>query len=93
MHELPNKYPSLYDLFQNGYYTVRRCDQYWFSLRTNLIIEQSLMRSLKKRGGLTRGRGMREAVRLLWIYSSHKCAEIHQAMTDVLNSKHGTSDQ
>ena len=51
------------------------------------------MRPLKKRGGLTRGHGMTEVVRLLWIYSSHKCAEIHQAMTDVLNSQHGTSDQ
>ena len=51
------------------------------------------MRAIKSRGGLTRGRGMSEAVRLLWVHSSHKCAEIHKAMTDITNHKHKTSEQ
>ena len=36
---------------------------------------------------------MSEAVRLLWVHSSYKCASIHEAMTDISSSKHQTSDQ
>ena len=51
------------------------------------------MRAVKIREGLTRGRGMSEAVRLLWVHSSNKCAEIHEAMTDMTNIKHQTSNK
>ena len=51
------------------------------------------MRTVKSRGGLTRGRGMTESVRLLWVLSGHKCAEIHEAMTELSASKHTTSEQ
>ena len=51
------------------------------------------MRSIKSRGGLTRGRGVTETVRLQWIYSLHKCAGVHDAMTTITNLKHKTSDQ
>ena len=51
------------------------------------------MRAVKSRGGLTRGRGMSEAVRLLWIYSGYKCAEVHEAMTDLTSITHNTSNQ
>ena len=51
------------------------------------------MRSIKSRGGLTRGRGITEYVRLKWIYSMHKCAGIHDAMTIITNTKHKTSEQ
>ena len=93
MNELPYTHPSLYNLFQHGYHTVRRSDRYWGRLSTDLVIEQSLMRALKSRGGLTRGRGMTEAVRLLWVHLTHKCAEIHEVMTDISNTKLITSDQ
>ena len=52
-----------------------------------------MMRSIKSRGGLTRGRGVTETVRLQWIYSIHKCAGIHDAMTTITNLKHKTSEQ
>ena len=51
------------------------------------------MRSIKSRGGLTRGRGVTESVRMQWIYSMHKCAGIHDAMTTITNFKHTTSEQ
>ena len=53
------------------------------------------MRTAKSRGGgggLTRGRGMTESVRLLWVLSGHKCAEVHEAMTELFGSKHTTSE-
>ena len=40
-----------------------------------------MMRSLKNRGDLTRGRGINETVRTTCIFSCHRCASIHEAMT------------
>ena len=52
-----------------------------------------MMRSIKSRGGLTRGRGMTDAVRLTWIHSMHACADEHNSMTEVTNLQHKTSEQ
>ena len=52
-----------------------------------------MMRSIKRRGGLTRGRGITETVRLQWIYTMHKCAGIHEAMTSMTEMKNKTSEQ
>ena len=38
------------------------------------------MRPLKSRGGLTTGRGVTESVRLLWVRSMHRCADIHNGI-------------
>ena len=65
MDELPVDYPLLYNFFQQGYYTIRRSDRFLAGPWTDLAIEQSLMRTVKSCGGLTRGRGMTESVRLL----------------------------
>ena len=51
------------------------------------------MRTAKSREGLTRGREIIESVRLLWIFSGHKCAEVHEAMTELSRSKHTTREQ
>lgn len=94
MHNLPTDHPSLYQCFeQQGFHAVRRSSRYWAGLWTDLVIEQMMMRSIKSRGGLTRGRGMTEFIRLQWVYSLHKCAGIHNAMTTATNLKHKTSDQ
>ena len=47
----------------------------------DLAIEQAMMRAVKARGGLTRGRGMTESVRSLWIHSMHQCASMHAAIS------------
>ena len=44
-----------------------------------------MMRSIKSQGGLTRGRGMKETVRLR-IYGLHKCAGVHDAMTAIVST-------
>lgn len=51
------------------------------------------MRSLKSRGGLTRGKGFTSSVRILWLQSMHSCAGIHNAMSELTRNKHSTSDQ
>ena len=93
MDELPIDFPWLYNLFQQGYYTIRRSDRFWAGLWTDLVIEQSLMRTAKSRGVLTRGGGITESVRLLWVLSGHKCAEVREVMTELSGSKHTTSEQ
>ena len=87
MKDLHLNFPWVYSCFkEKGYHTVRRSDRYWAGLWTDLIIEQVMMRSLKSRGGLTRGRGITESVRLLWLGSMHRCAGVHDAMTTLTNT-------
>ena len=52
MDELPIDFPWLYNMFQPGYYTIRRSDRFWAGLSTDLTIEQSLMRTVKSPEGL-----------------------------------------
>ena len=47
---------------------------------SDLVIEQDLMRSMKTCGGLTRGRGMTETQRLVWLIAHPVCAEVNNAM-------------
>ena len=83
MHELPTSYPWLYRQFLDGNHVVRRSERYWAGLPTDLAIEQILMRTIKRRGGLTHGRTFSESVRLLWIYTIHKCASVQSAMDEL----------
>ena len=76
MQDLPNTHPQVNRSFLNGLHVVRRSDRFWAGLSTDLIIEQVLMRSVKTTGGLTRGRGMSETQRLVWLMSMPACADI-----------------
>ena len=94
MLELRTKFPWVYSNFsEHGYHTVRRSDKSWAGLWSDLIIEQCLMRSLKSRGGVTRGRGITDSVKLLWVSSMHRCAGIHDAMGNLTQQRHRSSEQ
>ncbi|CAG2218584.1 Kinesin heavy chain,Kinesin-like protein KIN-14Q,Kinesin-like protein KIF18B,Kinesin-like protein KIF3B,Kinesin-like protein KIN-12D,Kinesin-like protein KIN-7I,Chromosome-associated kinesin KIF4,Kinesin-like protein KIN-12B,Kinesin-like protein KIN-12E,Kinesin-like protein 5,Kinesin-II 85 kDa subunit,Kinesin-II 95 kDa subunit,Kinesin-like protein KIF15-A,Kinesin-related protein 3,Kinesin-like protein unc-104,Kinesin-like protein KIF18A,Kinesin-like protein KIN-14P,Kinesin-1 heavy chain,Kinesin-like protei len=80
-------------LFEAGYHVIRRTDQYWAGISSDLAIEQALMRSIKTTGGLTRGRGMSESQRALWILSMPDCAEVNNAMMSFTGTKFYSSDQ
>ena len=58
MEALESTHPWLHDMFMEGEHAVRRSRHSWAGLLSDLVIEQILMRSVKSRGGLTRGRGM-----------------------------------
>ena len=60
---LSEKHPWLHEQFENGKHEVRRSQRYWAGLWSDLVIEQTLMRSVKSMGGLTRGRGLQEGTR------------------------------
>ena len=52
--------------FMNGFHVIRRTNQYWAGLGSDLVIEQTLMRSLKSTGRLTHGSGMTEHQKACW---------------------------
>ena len=56
MRNLDDTHLWIYKCFkEKGYRTVRRSDRFCAGLWAYLIIEQVMMRSLKTRGGITRG--------------------------------------
>ena len=93
MEDLKDKHPDVYQQFQDGLHVVRRSDRYWAGLSTDLVIEQVLMRSVKTTGGLTRGKGMTEIQRLVWLLSMPSCAEINIAMQSLTGNNYVTSEQ
>src|SRR6218665_1725628 len=94
MQDMPETHPWLYEQFAcHGLQSVRRSDRQWAGIWTDLAIEQILMRSLKTRGGLTRGRGFTESVHLTWVYTMHRCASVHQAMMALTGLYNSTGDE
>ena len=93
MTELQQMHPQIYEKFCQGFHIVRRTNRYWGGLSTDLIIEQVLMLSLKTSGRLTRGRGMTEIQRLIWLMSMPACAEINLAMQELNSVNFTTSEQ
>ena len=51
------------------------------------------MRSMKASGGLTRGRGMTETKRLVWLMAHPVCAEVNNAIQQPICAQYNTSEQ
>ena len=60
---------------------------------SDLVIEQDLVRSMKTSGGLTRGRGMTETQRLVWLMAHPVCAEVNNAMQQLTGVQYNTIEQ
>ncbi len=58
MLRLPETHPDVHQKFEEGYHVARRRDKLWAGLSTDLVIEQALMRSVKKSRSLRSGEGM-----------------------------------
>ena len=80
MNKLPETHPCLYNEFVNGNHTAQRTKWNWTGIWTDLAIEQTMMRSIKSRGGLTGDRGMAESIRHMWALSLSKMASVHDAI-------------
>ena len=93
MSNLEEKHPDVYRKFLDGFHVVRRCNQCWAGLSSDLVIEQTLMRSLKSTGGLTRGSGMTEDMRNLWTLPAPVTSEYNRAMHDFTDLTYTTSPQ
>jgi len=81
MADLPQTQPWLHEQFMSGYgHCVRRSERFWAALSTDLVIEQTMMKAIKSRGGLTHGRGLSESVRILWVKTMHKSAGVFSSL-------------
>ena len=87
MQNMNITHPELYESFMNGDHTARRTQKFWNGIWTDLCIEQTLMRSIKSRGGLTSDRGLSESSRNLWVLSLTSCANVHNALMDLIISQ------
>ena len=94
MLKLPEKHPEIHTMFkENRYHSVRRSDRYWAGLWSGLIIVKVMIRSIKSRRGLTRGRGFTESTRHQWVHTVHPCFVIHEAMRSITKSTLANSEQ
>ena len=60
---------------------------------SDLLIEQTLMRSIKSTGGLTRGSGMTEEMRDTWILAAPASSDYNMAMQNFTGRSYATSEQ
>ncbi|KAG7168439.1 hypothetical protein Hamer_G002487 [Homarus americanus] len=93
MCQLEARHPDVYDKFSRGFHVIRRSNQCWAGLSSDLMIEQTLMRSLKSSGGLTHGSGMTEEMRALWTMSIPITSEYNNAMQEFNDLTYTTSEQ
>ncbi|CAC5414182.1 unnamed protein product [Mytilus coruscus] len=93
MQSLDEDHPDVYASFINGNHVIRRSNRYWAGISSDLFIEQVLMRGMNTASGLTRGRGMTESQRSLWLMSMPACPEINQAMQDLSVVGYFSSEQ
>ncbi|KAK6186089.1 hypothetical protein SNE40_008194 [Patella caerulea] len=93
MYELPSNHPKVYAEFMDGHHVVRRSDRFWAGLSTDLTIEQTLMRSLKSTGGMTRGKGMTETQRVQWLLAMPMCAAVNSSMQTLTEISFSSSEQ
>lgn len=93
MSKLKNTHPSVYEQFLAGHYVSRRSDSFWSGVGSDLLIEQTLMRSVKSTGGLTRGSGMTEEMRDTWVLAAPALSEYNMAMQDFTGQTYATSEQ
>lgn len=86
--------PNEYDQFVNrGLFTIRRSDNFWSGTWTDMIIEQSLMRSIKTIGGLTHGRGVTDASLSKWVAAVPYCYLISEQIDEFSGVRNYSSQQ
>ena len=93
MGQLHIKHPDLFRKFEKGFHVIRRSNQLWAGLSSDLVIETTLMRSLKTTGGMTHGGGMSEEQRAIWTMSRPITSEYNIAMQEFTNLSYSISEQ
>ena len=84
---------KVYNDLCSGHQVIRRSDRVWAGISPDMVIEQELMRSLKSVGGLTRGTGLKERKRLVWLLGMPACAAINVAMQSLTGVSMSTNEQ
>ncbi|MPC64518.1 hypothetical protein E2C01_058636 [Portunus trituberculatus] len=72
----------------------RRTERFWAGLSKDLVIEQTLMRTMKSAGGLVHGRGvLEEKQRNKWLLSLPVTATFNESMQELTNRNFEMSEQ
>lgn len=93
MSQLNINHPDVFRKFEKGFHVIRRSSHLWAGFSSDLLIETTLMRSLKTTGGMTHGGGMTEKQRALWTMSMPITSEYNIAMQEFTNLSYTTSEQ
>ena len=94
MSLLESEYPDIFEDFLKGFHVVRRSEsRLWAGISPDQVIEQTLMRSVKSTGGLTRGTGFDSAQRNVYLFSKPARAEISLKMQSFACVESISSDQ
>lgn len=76
-----------------SFFTIRRSEKYFSGVSSDMIIEQTLMRSIHSIGGLTQGRGITESVAISWLNTLTYAAYINDDLEEFCRVKMGFSKQ
>ena len=86
MKSLEKQHLKVFHKFMNGFHVIKHTNQYWAGLGSDLVIEQTLMRSLKSTSALIRGSGMTEHQRARWTMCAPISAAYNYAVKDFTNA-------
>ncbi|KAF0737722.1 Uncharacterized protein FWK35_00023698 [Aphis craccivora] len=79
--------------FNNGFFTIRRNNKFNCGNWSDMVIEQSLMKSMKTEGGVSRGRSTQESVLIKWIYRMYALNSVCEELETFCNISLDTVDQ
>ncbi|GBM47465.1 hypothetical protein AVEN_153682-1 [Araneus ventricosus] len=85
--------PSVFRRFIQRFFNVRCFAKFRCGTSTDMIIEQSLMKSMQTDGGISRGRSTQESVISKWVYSVHAMNTVCEGLEDLANVKVDTTDK
>lgn len=76
-----------------GYFTIRRTNKFWSGIMSDMTIEQTLMRSMKTSGGLTKGRGITDNVLTRWTMSMVFLQNVFEQVENFCGVSSATTEQ
>lgn len=85
--------PEVFERFTSGFFTIRRSDKLSCGTSTDMVIEQSMMKSMKTDGGVARGRSTQESAISKWIYGMHAMNTVCERLEDLADVSMDTTDQ
>ena len=77
----------------NGYFTVRRTNRFWAGIWTDMTIAQVVMKNLKGRHGVTRGRGITDSTLAYFTSALPACVPIMEAIEELSGVRTESSEQ
>jgi len=82
-----------YRRFTGGYFTIRRSDKFWSGTWPDMVIEQTLNRSMKAIGGLIHGRSTRDSVKNHWIASAASNTKVCEQLESLVDVHSSSTEQ